>query len=161
MKRFLKFTHELGGAGLLGALGVQAVLSFHAEGLDTIAFATVRHAMLLVSQWVLVPSLLVVVLSGLAAIAAHPPFHNAGWVWIKALTTILMLEGTMLAVHGPVELAAEVSAAIAAGDASDAALLEPILRHERGGFAAIGFVSIANVLLAVWRPRFRRRSAQA
>lgn len=159
MRRILKLLHEVGSAGLIGALVAQAMLSFYAESLDVTGYATVRQAMLIISGWLLMPSLLLVVLSGLIAIAAHDPFHNAGWAWLKALSTVLMLEGTLLAVHGPAQAAAEVADAMARGDASDAALLGPILTHERGGIATIMVVSLANIVLAIWRPRFRRRGA--
>ncbi|MFO0635353.1 MAG: hypothetical protein U0168_21100 [Nannocystaceae bacterium] len=49
------------------------------------------------------PSLLVVLVSGLCAIAVHHPFHNAGWAWLKAATTLLVLEGTLVAVQGPAQ----------------------------------------------------------
>ncbi|MBC8067938.1 MAG: hypothetical protein IAG13_06350 [Deltaproteobacteria bacterium] len=159
MRRILKFLHEVGSAGLIGALVAQAILSFYAESLDVIGHATVRQAMLMISGWLLMPSLLLVVMSGLIAIAVHDPFKNAGWVWLKAISTVLMLEGTLLAVHGPAQAGAEVADAIARGDTSEAALLGPIMVHERGGIATIMVVSLANIVVAIWRPRFRRRGA--
>ncbi|MBK6922518.1 MAG: DUF2269 family protein [Deltaproteobacteria bacterium] len=83
MRRTLKFLHEVGSAGLMGAVAAQAILSFAADGRGPLEYAAMRHAILLVSQWLLVPSLLVVLVSGLAAIAAHHPFQNAGWAWMK------------------------------------------------------------------------------
>lgn len=160
MKRWLKLAHELGGVGLLGAVAAHAILSFHADGLPAAEYATMRHAILLLSEWLLLPSLLVVLASGLFSMALHPPFHNAGWAWIKAATTVLILEGTLVAVQGPARTAAEVSAEIAAGDSANAALLDDIVRHERGGLGVIAFLSVANIALAVWRPRFRRRATE-
>lgn len=145
----------------MGAVAAQAILSFHADGLPASEYATMRHAILLISEWLLLPSLLVVLASGLFAMALHHPFHNAGWAWIKAATTVLILEGTLVAVQGPARTAAEVSAEIAAGDPSNAALLDDIVRHERGGLGVIAFLSVVNIALAVWRPRFRRRAVPA
>jgi len=157
MKRFLKFAHEVGGVGLMGAILAQMILSYRAEGLPPVEYATMRQAILFVSEWLLVPSLAVVLMSGLFAMAIHSPFHNAGWVWMKAVTTVLVFEGTLVAVQGPARTAAEVTAEIAAGDATNAGLLENIVRHERGGLWVILVLSLANIALAVWRPRFKRR----
>jgi uncharacterized membrane protein len=158
MRRTLKFLHEVGSAGLMGAVAAQAILSFAADGRGPLEYAAMRHAIMLISQWLLVPSLLVVLVSGLAAIAAHHPFQNAGWAWMKAATTLLVLEGTLVAVSGPAQGAAVVSARIAAGEPADAEELADFVRHERGGLGMIAFLSIVNIALAVWRPRFKRRT---
>lgn len=157
MKRLLKFTHEVGGVGLMGAVLTQLILSYRAEGLSAAEYATMRQAILYVSEWLLLPSLLVVLMSGLFAMAIHSPFHDAGWVWAKAATTVLVFEGTLVAVQGPARTAAEVAAELAAGDLTNAALMDDILRHERGGLWVVLVLSLVNIGLAVWRPRFRRR----
>lgn len=159
MKRFLKLAHEVGGVGLMGAVLTQMILSYGAEGLPPVEYATMRYAIVLVSEWLLLPSLLVVLMSGLFAMAIHHPFHNAGWVWAKAATTVLVFEGTLVAVQGPARTAAEVAAEIAAGDPSSAALMDDILRHERGGLWVVLVLSLFNIALAVWRPRFKRPRA--
>lgn len=146
----------------MGAAAAQLVLSLHAEGLPPARYAEMRHGILLLSEWVLIPSLLVVLVSGLLAMAAHPPYTRAGWVLVKAATTILVLEGTLVAVQGPAQTAAALAAEIAAGDTSRAGALPRVLRHERGGLAVILFLSVVNIALAVWRPKRllqRRREA--
>ncbi len=161
MRRTLKFLHEVGGAGLMGAVAAQAILSFAADGRGPLEYAAMRHAILLISEWLLIPSLLVVLVSGLASIAAHHPFQKAGWAWIKLLTTVLVLEGTLVAVQGPAQEAAAISAQIAAGDTTHAADLPAVIRHERGGLGVVTLLSLANIALAVWRPRWRRRPTTA
>lgn len=155
----MKFLHEVGTAGFAGAACAQLVLSLEAEGLPPIEHATMRHAILLVSEWMLLPSLLIVLVSGLFAMAAHTAYLGAGWAWIKAALTVLVLEGTLFSVQGPAQTAAEVSAEIAAGDVSSAEILPRVVRHERGGLGVILLLSVVNIALAVWRPRLRRRRA--
>ncbi len=76
----------------------------------------------------------------------------------EAATTLLVLEGTLVALSGPAQGAAVVSARIAAGEPADAEELADFVRHERGGLAMIALLSIVNIALAVWRPRFKRRT---
>lgn len=160
-KRTLKFLHEVGTVGLMGGAAAQLILSYAAEGQPPVEYAAVRVGALLVSKWLLLPSLLLVLASGLFAMAAHRGFMNAPWAWIKAALTIVVLEGTLLGVQGPAVTAAEVSAEIASGDLSSAHLLPDIVGHERGGIAVILFLSIVNIWLAVWRPRLGPRRARA
>jgi len=153
MKRFLKFLHEVGTVGLMGAASAQMILSFSGDGLPVAELAATRHAILLISQWLLLPSLLVVLVSGLLAMAVHWPFQNAPWALIKLALTVLVFEGTLVAVQGPARKAAAITAEMAAGNLEHAALLPDIFRHERGGQAVILFLSVVNIALAVWRPR--------
>ena len=48
-----------------------------------------------ISDWVLLPSLAVALVSGLVSMVVHRPFLDKGWVWIKAGLGILMFKGTL------------------------------------------------------------------
>lgn len=157
MRRFLKLVHELGSVGLMGAVLAHMVLSYRAEGLPPVEYSAMRQAILAIAQYLLVPSLLLVLLSGLVAMALHRGFHDAGWAWVKLATTAVILEGTLLGVSAPATTAAEVAAEIAAGDTTNLAMLGDIVRHERGGLWVIAFLSVVNIAFAVWRPRLRRK----
>jgi hypothetical protein len=161
MKRLIKFLHEVGTVGLMGAVLAQMIMSYGAEGLDPVQFATMRHAILLVSEWLLLPSLLVVLVSGLLAMVARPTYSSQGWALLKLAMTVLVMEGTLFAVQGPAQTAATISQEIAAGNLANADSLPHIVRHERGGLLVILVLSLANIALAVWRPRFARRASQA
>jgi hypothetical protein len=161
MRRLLKALHELGAIGVAGALAACLVLVATApDPADSLAaYAEARRAIAAITQWLLVPSLAAVLVSGLLAIAANRAFHDAGWAWVKALTGISMFEGTLLTVVGSAKQAATISAAAAADAAGplDTASLDEVLRTEWGGLWIIFALSIANVALGVWRPRLKRQ----
>lgn len=150
----LKFLHELSSAGIIGALLAHLVLLTVATT-TAMEYATLRRGIELLTRWVLLPSLAVVLISGLLAIAAHRPFHSAGWPWIKALTGIALFEGTLGAIVGTSRDAAALAAKVAAGE-GDPAGFAPLLRHEWGGLWTILALSVANIVIAVWRPRFKK-----
>lgn len=152
MKKLMKFIHELGACGVMGALSAHLVLVLSIPQTPAIQYAAVRAGIDVISRWILLPSLLAVLVSGLLSIAVHQPFHNSGWVWVKALTGVSMLEGTLGAVQGTATRAAQLSARVAQGLDENAALADT-LRHEWGGLLVILALSVANVALAVWRPR--------
>ena len=158
MGRFLKALHQIGGIGLAGSLAACIVLVATAPADSLVGYAAVRQGIAAISQWLLVPSLAIVLVSGLLAIAANRAYHDAGWAWIKALLGIVMFEGTLIAVSASARRAAELSALAAAGEGDPAQLAE-VLRTEWGSLWLILALSIANVLLAVWRPRILRRAS--
>lgn len=158
MKRLLKALHEIGAIGVMGALATCVVLAWTAPTDSPVGYAAVRQGIAEVSKWILVPSLAIVVVSGLLSMAVTDAFHDAGWAWLKALLGLAMFEGTLLTVSGSARRAAELSAEAAAGQA-DPAQLAAVLRTEWGGLWLLLALSLANIVLAVWRPRFSRRAA--
>jgi uncharacterized membrane protein len=154
-RKFLKVLHEIGAVGVLGALASCIVLIATAPRHSMADYAAVRHGIAALTQWLLVPSLAIVLISGLLSIAATEAYINAGWPWLKAITGISMFEGSLLTISGSSRQADELAATLATGQ-GDPAVLDQLLRTEWGGLWIIMVVSIANIVIAVWRPRLGR-----
>lgn len=156
MRRLLKFLHVLGAIGLIGSMLCLLVLLAFTPEPETIAeYARMRAAMGGIAKWILLPSLGLVLVGGLFAMAMTSAFHNAGWAWIKLATGILTFEWTLVAVQGPMQRQAELSARALAGEL-DPALIETLLHAERGSLWVLLAVALINVVLGVWRPPFSR-----
>jgi hypothetical protein len=155
LKRLLKALHELGAVGVMGSFAALIVLIATAPTHSMVAYAAVRHGIAAIAEWLLVPSLALVLVSGLLAIASNRAYHDAGWAWLKALLGIGLFEGTLLTVGASSRRAADLSAMAAAGP-GDPVQLAAVLRTEWGGLWILMTLSLANILLAVWRPRLSR-----
>lgn len=160
MRLLLKFLHEISGIGVIGSLAAYLVLVATANPDSVNEYAAVRHGIAMLCKWVLLPSLALVLISGLLAIAVTRPFMEARWVWVKALLGISMFEGTLGAVAANAQRGAELAAKAAAGQGNPQLMAE-LMRGEWIGVWTILAISVANVVLAVWRPRFKRRAAAA
>ncbi len=117
--------------------------------------AAVMGAMAHIATWVFFPSLAVTLVAGLLAIAVTPGYHEAGWAWAKAATGILIFEGGLLYVLGPIQAAARTSAGALAGQVTPAAVARTVTA-ERNTLWVLLLIALANVALGVWRPRFPR-----
>ena len=159
MQRLLKFLHTIAAIGLTGALAAYIILLASApDPLSVGEYATVRHGIERIATWLLLPSLLLVLTSGLLSIAAHPPYMKARWAWVKAALGLSMFEGTLVGIQGPAEHAATITARAAAGEI-DPARVPELLHDEWRTLWFILALAIVNVALAIWRPRLRRRGA--
>jgi hypothetical protein len=158
--RLLKGLHELGAIGVMGALGACLVLLVSAPQDSLEGYAAIRRGMDAIARWMLVPSLAIVLISGLLSIAANRAYVDAGWAWIKALLGIAMFEGTLLNIQATGRKVMELSQAALASGQSDAAALAPLLRTEWLGLWTMFALSFVNLVLAVWRPRLQRRRSQ-
>lgn len=142
-----KVLHEIGSIGYGGALATCLVINLVADRSSPEQFAAARKLFAAIAQYVLFPSMGIVVVSGLLAIAATRAYINAGWAWVKALLGLSVFEATLLIV-GSGQRQAELNAAT-----TDPTLLDKMLRSERITLWLLIAVSVANVVLAVWRPR--------
>ena len=162
MKKLMKFGHSMTAITFLGSVVVLWV--FHqqlpspSEALDV--YVAQRHVMARIASLVLMPSLLISLLFGMASMAVVPGFHSAPWAWAKLVTTVLMLEGSLLGIQSPIQREADRAAAAL----SDATLVDGLamkLDAEQWSLVLIGFVATVNVALGVWRPQFRSRATPA
>jgi len=111
-----------------------------------------------VASLVLMPSLLISLLFGLASMAVVPGFHGAPWAWGKLVTTVLMLEGSLLGIQSPIKREAELAVAALTNGELVGELAQK-LAAEQWSLILIGLVATANVALGVWRPRFRSKAS--
>lgn len=160
LRKTLKILHEIGSVGVLGSFAACLVLIAKVPTPTLPAYAAMRQCVAAIAQWLLVPSLAIVLITGLLAIAATNAYKDAGWVWVKALLGISMFEGTLLTVAATARQAAELSAQAAAGQ-GDPMQLALLLHSEWNGLWLMLLLSVANIFLAVWRPKLwpTRRSA--
>ena len=160
MKRTLKFLHTMGAVGLMGSMASLLVLLSIAPPPSSLAgYAQARAAMNAVTQWVFIPSLGATLVAGLLAVGLNRAFHNAGWAWVKLATGILMFEGGLVDVQGPIQEEAERSGAALLGKVDPATLAGASGPEWNLIWILLG-VSTANVVLGIWRPRLTRRPAQ-
>lgn len=160
MRYWLKFGHSMAAMALLGSLAALLVvyqqLPVPADNLEV--YAQLRGAMERITTLVTLPSLVASIVLGLLSMAFVSGFHNAPWAWAKLLTGVLMLEGSLLGIQGPIQR--EATRALAA--MSDLAWVEQLgstVIAEQRSIWAVGAVATVNVILGVWRPRFRARAA--
>jgi hypothetical protein len=156
--KLLKTLHEIGAIGTMGSFAACIVLLATAPATSPVAYAAVLQGIASITQRLLVPSLAIVLISGLLAIAANDAYKSAAWAWAKALLGIGTFEGALLTVGASARHAAEL-AALAASGHGDAIELARVLHTEWGGLWILSALALANIVLAVWRPRLYRRSA--
>jgi len=155
LRRLFKFLHSLAAAGLTGAIVALAVVVILAPAsIGTPGYVPIMTAMANVAGWVIAPSLVLTVATGLLSMVANPAFYEAGWVWAKAATGVVLLEGG-LRVIGPLQDEAKRAGAALAGG-PNAGELTRLLTSEANTLWLLLAVSIANIALAVWRPRLMK-----
>ena len=147
-----KVLHEVASIGFGGGLAACLLINGLADRTSPEAFASARQAFAAIAHYLLVPSMAVVVVSGLLAIAATRGYMDAGWAWLKALLGITVFEATLMVV-GSDSRQADMLAAMT----SNPAALDALLRSERNTLLLLIVLSIVNVVLAVWRPRLAYR----
>ena len=153
--KLLKFLHTLSAAGLTGGLGCYMVLLAYAPQDTPAAYANLRQTIAMVSNYILIPSLAIALVSGLLAMAAHTPFMEKGWAWVKTAMGLLMFKGVLTVVGAKADHAASVSRKIAEGE-DVKVVLENALAYEWGTLWVVMALTVANIILGVWRPRLSK-----
>jgi hypothetical protein len=157
MRRLLKFLHTMGAIGMMGAMAAMLViLSFTPAPAGSVNhYALMRITLGGVAEWLLLPSMTLVLLSGIGSMAITPAFHGAGWVMLKLVSGLLIFKGILLSIQGSAQKEAALSAGALAGDV-DPVLLGGDLGSEWGALWVVMVIATANVVLGVWRPRLSR-----
>lgn len=158
MRKALKFCHTLGGVGLLGTLLTLIIVFVMLPDptQDIAGYAALTELVDRLARWVLLPSLILTLVSGLLSIGAVTAFHGAGWAWLKLATGVVMFEGTLLAVQGPIQREANLTRQYLSGEVEAAALASSFDTISYS-ILLLGSVAVVNVVLGIWRPRLGRR----
>ncbi len=136
MRRTLKFIHTVSTATLVGALALQIVVAWrYTAGVPVgeVAAVGARQALAVVSQWVLLPSMVVCIVTGLLLMGSNRTYASAGWAWAKALLGLMLIKA-VISINDPAarDLAAWALHAAANGlAAGDPAALAEVARLAR------------------------------
>lgn len=142
-----KAVHDIASIGFGGGLAACLVINLTANRASSAEIAAARQVFAAIAQYLLIPSMAVVVVSGLIAMMATRGYQDAGWTWVKAVLGISVFVATVRVVGGGSKQA-ELAAA-----ATDAGLLDAMLRSERNMLWLLIALCVVNVVFAVWRPR--------
>ncbi|MCR9255277.1 MAG: DUF2269 family protein [Alphaproteobacteria bacterium] len=158
MRKTLKILHTLATCGLIGGMAVYGILLLDVPR-DAAAHADLRAHIAAISNWVLLPSLGIALVSGLVAMAVHRPFLEKRWAWLKAALGILMFKGVLTLIGAKAGYAARVAGEVARGEAP-ADALDGLLTYEWWTLGIMMALSVLNVVLGVWRPRLKATPAR-
>ena len=89
------------------------------------------------------------------AIGVTRAYHNAGWAWVKLASGILVFEWGFVAIQGPMQQEAELSARALAHEVGPDTLAAS-LSAEWSSLWIMLAVATANVIFGIWRPRLTR-----
>ena len=161
MRKLLKFMHTLGSIGFAGGLGCfMLALSFGPSVSELAAYAALRQLMADVSGWVIVPSMGIILASGLFAMSVHYPFQEARWVWVKAVSGIIIFKTTFFSLDAAASDAAAAARSALEGELSVAELAATV-DDQWVAWWMLLLLAVLNVVFAVWRPHLRRSKARA
>ncbi|WP_119165568.1 DUF2269 family protein [Algihabitans albus] len=160
MRKAMKILHTLAAAGLLGGLSVYMLLLVAAPQDTPAAYLDLRVSIAAISNYILLPSLAIALLSGLASMVVHDPYLHKGWVWLKAALGILMFKGILTVVGAKADYALSVAERIVEGEVA-AEVLERAVAYEWATLVVMMALSVANVVLGVWRPRLGSAPARS
>lgn len=158
MRKTLKILHTIAACGLIGGLAGHMALLIVAHPQTPRAYSALREAIAAISDYVLLPSLAIALVTGLLSMAVHKPFIDKGWVLLKAAMGILMFKGVLTVIAAQADHAAAVAERVANGEAG-ADMLARAIAYEWAALWTVMALSVANVVLGVWRPRLSRRPA--
>lgn len=156
MRKAMKFLHTLAACGLIGAVAGYFIVLTTAPQDTASNYADMRQTISALSNYLLLPSMAVALVTGLLAMVVHRPFQNTRWAWIKALLGLSMFEATLVIVGAKADYAAKISLEIVVG-AEKADVLETALTYEWHSLGAIMAISVANIVLGVWRPALKKQ----
>ena len=152
-KNLIKRLHYASLVGLAGGIVVSLVLADTNDATSPSAAASMHAAIALICSALIVPSMVVMLLTGMLLVVAQPRLIGARWVWAKAVLGVVTGAVTLRALQPAVIAAASMSATGALGEAAPGPLANVVAIESAAAWWTLGLVLVALVV-AVWRPRF-------
>jgi hypothetical protein len=154
-KNVVKLLHYAGLVGVAGGTVVALVLGDTIDVTSPSGTATVHAAIALVGSAVIVPSMVLVLLTGMLLVVARPQLISARWVWLKAALGVITGAVVLLALQPAFRAAAAMSADGALGERAIGPLASVVRAEHTAAWATLALVGVA-MAVAVWRPRLGR-----
>lgn len=155
--RLLKIAHYLALIGFVGGLAASLVLADFAGNAPPTTLAAMRQAIAAVGETLVVPSLVLLLLSGMLLVVAHPQLISARWVRAKAVLAVAIAGVALAIVQPAVNRAAALAAEASLGSPSLQAMMQAFSAEQIGTIVNLCLV-LAAIVLAVWRPRLGQSS---
>lgn len=155
-KNLVKLMHYAGLAGLAGGVVVSLVLADTIDATSPGQTATVHAAIAQVGGAVVVPSTVIVLLSGMLLVVASPQLIGARWVWVKAALGVALGGVVLLSLQPALRAAATMAVDGALGARAMGPLASVVDAEVRSAWITLALV-VAAVVVAIWRPRLGRR----
>jgi uncharacterized membrane protein YidH (DUF202 family) len=117
--------------------------------------ATLHAAIALVCAGVIVPSLILVLLSGMLLVVARPFLIGARWVWLKAALGVLVAAVVFARLQPAITAATSMSEAGAPVSVATGPI-DTLVATEFGAAAWTLALVVVAMIVAIWRPRLGR-----
>jgi uncharacterized membrane protein len=148
----MKVLHLASVAAFGGALLVTLFLADDVKQVQPGGFAAVRQAIASIGETIVLPSLIVLLLTGILLLVARPMLIGARWVWAKAAIGLAIGALAIFVVQPATRIAAAIATEAAIGTPG-LVPLQRALDAEQFGVSVNLALLLAAVTLAVWRPR--------
>lgn len=158
-RHIIKIIHLLSLAGFVGGLGATLLLADFSDNAPPSLLAALRMAVASLGESLVVPSLVLLVLSGMLLVVARPQLVRARWLWAKVVLTLAVAIIAVGVVQPAITRAAVLAAEGALGTPALGEMTRAFAEERIGGLVVLALSALA-VMLAVWRPRLGQ-SAQA
>jgi uncharacterized membrane protein len=157
MRQALKIIHFLGLAGFLGSIAVYIALASAKWQLGSAAFATARQIILIGTQAITLPALIVVLASGIGLMWFHR--HNLrGWIYVKLCLGIALCINAYLFVTPAITIAAQQATLSISDPSAQQAAINAIATETNYGAANV-VLALCAMIVAVVRPRLGKTNS--
>jgi hypothetical protein len=150
--RLIKLVHYLALIGFVGGTAAALVLADFAGNAPPSLVPVLRLSILAVGESLMLPSLIVLVVSGMLLVVARPRLVRARWVWAKALLALAVVSIVLAVVQPAITRAAALAAEASLGAPASEALRQAFSAEQIGGAGSLLLALIA-IVLAIWRPK--------